>query len=343
MWNTPTALAMTLAPLKEILPRYGIDFESLARSAEIDLALLARPGQRLPSARIQKMWRLAAHESGDPLFGLRAGQLARPGIFHALGLGIVSSTSVLAALRRIERYSSVVSTNGRFVLLLDDLIASLETRRTELTIVPCTQYFDALVVTVCRILRLCAGPSAIPMLVALPYRSGIPPAEYQEEIGCPVEFDADQFAIKFDAQLAARPVLTGNLELAAEADRMAARYLEGLEPESAATRVRSLLLKAMPSGDLDQDEIARALHQSASTLQRRLRREGTTYQRLLDTTRRELAIEYLKEGEHTLADITFLLGFADQSNFTRAFRRWTGKTPREFVVRGDGPASMRAG
>ena len=56
---------------------------------------------------------------------------------------------------------------------------------------------------------------------------------------------------------------------------------------------------------------------------------------MLDTTRRELALEYLTAGEHTLADITFLLGFADQSNFTRAFRRWTGTTPRQFLTRQD--------
>ena len=116
---------------------------------------------------------------------------------------------------------------------------------------------------------------------------------------------------------------------------MAARSIEGLAPDTAATRVRALLLKAMSSGDLDQDGIALALNQSASTLQRRLRREGTTYQRVLDTTRRELALEYLTAGEHTLADITFLLGFADQSNFTRAFRRWTGTTPRQFLTRQD--------
>ena len=87
----------------------------------------------------------------------------------------------------------------------------------------------------------------------------------------------------------------------------------------------------MPSGDIDQEEIARALHQSPSTLQRRLREEGTSYQQLLDTTRHELAIDYLREGQHSLADITFLLGFSDQSNFTRAFRRWTGRTPREYL------------
>jgi AraC-like DNA-binding protein len=95
--------------------------------------------------------------------------------------------------------------------------------------------------------------------------------------------------------------------------------------------VRALILQAMPSGEIDQVDIARSLHQSTSTLQRRLRREGTSFQGLLSEIRREKALEYLRSGRHSLADITFLLGFADQSNFTRAFRRWTGKTPREFV------------
>jgi AraC-like DNA-binding protein len=87
----------------------------------------------------------------------------------------------------------------------------------------------------------------------------------------------------------------------------------------------------MPSGDFDQDGIARSLNQSASTLQRRLRSEGTTYQGLLDATRRDLALEYLRHGRHSLADVAFLLGFTEHGNFTRAFRRWTGKTPRPFL------------
>ena len=147
----------------------------------------------------------------------------------------------------------------------------------------------------------------------------------------PAEPDADHVAIVFDATRVAEPLVSGNAELAAEADRIATRCIEELAPGSAAARVRALILEAMPSGDVDQDGIARALNQSASTLQRRLREEGTSYQRLLDATRRELAVDYLKDGRHSLADITFLLGFADQSNFTRAFRRWTGKTPRQFL------------
>jgi len=331
MLNKPTALAVTLTAMKEALPRYGLDFDTLARQVGIDPELLARPNARYPSSRIQRLWQLAATESGDPAFGLHVGSLARPGMFHALGLGIVSSTSVLAALKRIARYSHVVSTNGQVVLIQQGGLASLETQPTEMTIMPTLHSRDALVVALCRMLRLSAGEVARPLRVALPQQPAAPPAAYREALQCPVEFGATNIAIVFDAQLAAQPTFSGNPELAAEADKLAARYIEGLAPDSAAARVRALLLKAMPSGEVDQDGIARALHQSASTLQRRLRQEGTSYQRLLDATRRELALEYLKEREHSLADIAFLLGFADQSNFTRAFRRWTGKTPRQYL------------
>ena len=331
MLNKPTALAMTLAPLKEVLPEYGIDFAELAGRVGIDPELLSRPDARCASSRIQKLWRLAADQSGDPLFGLRVGRHVRPGIFHALGLGIVSSTSVLSALKRIERYSSVVSTNGRFVLIQNEGLVSLAVRPTEHTVVPIPEYVDATVVAVCRMLRLCAGPAATPLEVRLPARHNASVAAYREALGCSVKFGAENVAIVYDARIAVRPVLSGNSELAAEADRMSLRYLEGQLPESTAARVRALLLNAMPSGDIDQEEIARALHQSPSTLQRRLREEGTSYQQLLDATRHDLAIDYLREGQHSLADITFLLGFSDQSNFTRAFRRWTGRTPREFL------------
>ena len=331
MLNRPTVLAVTLAPMKEALQAYGVDFLALAHRSGIDPDLLARPHARYPVSSMQKFWRLAAEASGDPHFGLCVGSLARPGIFHALGLGIVSSSSVLSALQRIERYSSVVSTNGRLVLVRQDGLVSLETRLTEVPLMPTSHTLDALVVALCRLLVLCGGPSAIPVRALLPHQPTAPPDAYRKAVGCPVEFGAANVAIVFDAQVAARPVFSGNPDLAAEADRMSARYIEGFAPDSVAARVRALLLKAMPSGDLDQDGVARALHQSASTLQRRLREEGTSFQRLLDATRREQALAYLKEGRHSLADITFLLGFADQSNFTRAFRRWTGTTPRQYL------------
>jgi AraC-like DNA-binding protein len=76
--------------------------------------------------------------------------------------------------------------------------------------------------------------------------------------------------------------------------------------------------------------VAQALHLSERTLQRRLQEEGTSYQQLLDDTRRELAQQYLATPRMTLLEIAYLLGFSEPSNFFRAFRRWFGKTPGEY-------------
>ena len=197
-----------------------------------------------------------------------------------------------------------------------------------MTLFPYTTLFRS---GLCRILVQCAGPSATPARVVFMRPRMAPAQAYREILGCPVDFDGPHIAIWFDAVAAARPVLSGNAELAAEADKLSARYIDELAPDSTAARVRALLLKAMPSGEFGRDAIARSLNQSASTLQRRLREEGATYQELLGATRHEMALEYLRQGRHSLVDVAFLLGFTDQSNFTRAFRRWTGKTPREYL------------
>jgi AraC-like DNA-binding protein len=331
MLNKPTVLAITVAPLQEALQQYGIEFDALAHRAGLDPGLLTEPNARYPAAALQKLWEFSAAQSGDPLFGFRVGNLVRPGTFHALGLGIVSSTSVIAALNRVQRYSSIVSTNGRLALLHQDGLVCLEMRPDQLSVMPTIHCVDALVVGLCRILVQCAGPSAAPARVAFIRPRPAPAHTYREIFGCPVDFDGPRIAIWFDAAAAARPVLSGNAELAAEADKLSARYIDQLSPDSTAARVRSLLLKAMPSGEFGRDAIARSLNQSSSTLQRRLRDEGSSYQELLDATRHELALDYLRQGRHSLVDVAFLLGFTDQSNFTRAFRRWTGKTPREYL------------
>jgi AraC-like DNA-binding protein len=331
MTDSPTTLAVTLVPVQQVLAERGLDFRALARRAGIDPDLPSKPDARGSVPKLQKLWRLASEESGDPLFGLRVGLAARPAVFHALGLGVMSSGTVLAALRRIERYSRLLSTNGRLVVVDRVGEVALEGRRAENQVEISVATFDAFAVILCRLLKLCAGSLGVPRRVRLPHAAPPDVTPFAEALGCPVHFDADTIAFEFDAQAARQPVPSGNPNLAAEADRLAERYLEQLEPETVAARVRALIIQAMPSGEIEQVDIARSLHQSTSTLQRRLRREGTSFQDVLTRARREKAIEYLRSGEHSLADITFLLGFADQSNFTRAFRRWTGKTPREFL------------
>jgi AraC-like DNA-binding protein len=86
----------------------------------------------------------------------------------------------------------------------------------------------------------------------------------------------------------------------------------------------------MASGELSEEDSASDLHMSRRSLQRRLAEADKTYQSLVDDTRRDLALRHIQDPAKSATDITFLLGYSQQSAFTRAFRRWTGKSPSQY-------------
>ena len=78
------------------------------------------------------------------------------------------------------------------------------------------------------------------------------------------------------------------------------------------------------------EEVASEMHMSSRTLKRKLQQLGTSYQKLLDDLRKGLAVEYLTQSGRSVDDIALALGYSDASNFARAFRRWTGKSPSDY-------------
>lgn len=98
----------------------------------------------------------------------------------------------------------------------------------------------------------------------------------------------------------------------------------------AVDRARGALVDLMPSGRTGAEDVALALGISRSTLQRRLREEGTTYQAVLDATRRDMALRYLKKTTLRADEIASVLAYRDANSFSRSFRRWTGVSPMEF-------------
>ena len=94
--------------------------------------------------------------------------------------------------------------------------------------------------------------------------------------------------------------------------------------------VRRLLNEALRGGDPGLSTVSKRLGLSVRSLQRKLKENGTSHQGLLDDLRHELSREYLLQSGMSVVDVAFLLGFSDPSAFHRAFRRWTGLTPREF-------------
>lgn len=121
--------------------------------------------------------------------------------------------------------------------------------------------------------------------------------------------------------------------LASMLDRLVEDELERLDGARTAARVRRMLQAASGLADPRREQIAAALHLSDRTLQRRLQEEGTSFQRLLDETRRERAQLLLRQPQTSLKRAAELLGFEDQSNLVRACRRWFGLSPGQYRSR----------
>jgi len=129
------------------------------------------------------------------------------------------------------------------------------------------------------------------------------------------------------------PLPTAHAELAEVHERIACEHLQRLDPAQTCHRVRAVIIRHLPDGEPRRSKIAAILGMSERTLHRRLAAEGTSFQRLLDDTRRELAQHHLSQREVSLADAAYLLGFSDQSSFFRAARRWFGTSPRHYRLR----------
>jgi AraC-like DNA-binding protein len=174
-------------------------------------------------------------------------------------------------------------------------------------------------------------------LVAVELAFAAPPssAEHQRIFECPVRFGAVRSAMRLGraawdtASSRADPDLFGVL-----ADH--ARILgEKVPSEPRPMReVRQAIVEQLKGGNPSLEGVARQLAMSPRTLQRRLREHGLRYADLLDSTRAGAAMTYLTDRQLSVAEIAYLLGFAEQSSFNHAFKRWTGQAPNEYRKRG---------
>ncbi len=130
------------------------------------------------------------------------------------------------------------------------------------------------------------------------------------------------------------PICLANPQLLETLEQFAQNLLHKLYfadtcSDKVARRIGTMLFRGDKIGI---DIVSKDLAQSSRSLQNRLKVEGTSFQKLFDQVRKELALNYLKDGDTAISEIAFLLGFSEQSAFNHAFKRWTGTTPRKFAT-----------
>jgi len=145
--------------------------------------------------------------------------------------------------------------------------------------------------------------------------------------GCEVVYGAEVNVIAFHLSQAREVLPRQNPALAQASDKVADDYIADMEHHDVLSRARVGLIALLASGEPSRGALAKHLHISERTLTRRLSEADTSFRDLLDRTRKELALGYIRQPRYSVADVTYLLGFSDQSNFARSFKRWTGQSP----------------
>jgi len=327
----PTTLSATARLIAETLETdYSVDPSPVFLRADLDISQLSVPGARYPSRSMQALWRAAVEATQDPCFGLFAGRRIRPS-FHALGFSWIASQSLLGALRRLCRYHDVITTIPISMNIIEaDDCYEMTIDYLDPQYVPEIASIDALVMAIVQLCRAATDSNFAPLSIAFKRSDRGSIRTYVDTLGCPVTTDAEHITIRFDRETLEKPLPGINLELAKANDSVVEKYLASLDSQAVTSKVRELLIVLLPSGHSSQSRIAGQMNRSLSTLQRQLSQEGTNYREIRDETRRQLATEYVRESKLSLSQIAYMLGFSDQSNFSRAFRRWTGVPPRDF-------------
>ena len=247
--------------------------------------------------------------------------------FHALGYGMSASSTLKEAFERVKRYCHVVSdaVDYRFFKSGPNYQFVIEP-------VPGVPFesIDALVGAYLRMCRSLLGRDHSPLLIELRRPQPAVADDFHRLLRAPIVFGAEHNRLTFDAETIERPLDSGNPELARHSDAIANQYLARADRHNIEARVREVIAHRLEGSEPSQEDVAELLNVSARTLQRKLGDAGTSFKEILDETRRALALAYLSELQHSVGDVTYLLGFSCASSFTRAFRRWTGRSPSDW-------------
>ena len=332
MLYEPTTLASLVGLLATSLrEEYGIDPAPIYAQAGVPLSPPESPQLRYPLAKIRKLWELGKEASGDETIGLKTGRYAKPAQFYAFGYSWMASSTLLGALQRLTRYYQLMSTASVEVSLTETADSyALSTIYPEESKSPPKEGIDCGMTALLALCDIIAEKEIRPLRVELTCPPTVHPDAYRDALRAPIQFNADIGTFHFDKETLREPLCHGAPDVAKVTDKIAERYIETLDPTKVASQVRRLLIALLPSGKADQALVSSRLNRSTSSLQRQLQSEGLSYRDVLESTRRSLAENYLRDKKHSYAQIAYLIGFSDQSNFSRAFKRWTSLSPKQY-------------
>ena len=309
----------------------GVDAAALLRGAGIDPDGPWDPRAMIPAALYYDLLERIAAQVDVSDLPVRTGASMRLDEYGALGLAFKAATTLGASYARVARYARLWTSVVEYELRPDPrgtlfILHRPGERRLGLRL--SNEATLASAVAIAR--QVSPGPVA-PLEVLLRHAAPKSIAAHEDWFGCPVRFAADLDGLLFSPETLAQPNILGDVGIS----RFLLSHLDKELSEMAdaaplIAEAQDAIAQALSEGAPKMADIARGLGLSARSLHRRLAEHGMSFQTLTEKTRRDLAEGLLRDERHTLAEIAFLTGFAEQSSFTRAFKRWVGVTPASY-------------
>ncbi|RJG12952.1 AraC family transcriptional regulator [Pseudomonas cavernicola] len=334
----PLASSVSVAYLQGLLDylgRQGVEPCALLAQAQLTPAILAQRDQRVAAMAYLELLSRGVALTGDQHLGLHLGEAVRPGYYGVLGYLLMSCATLADALHRQARYAALVGNLGR-VDLADEpprpglepqvahswqpLLPQQQRLLSEETLAGWTTFGHWI-----------TGLDMPPTEVRFQHPAPPDTSEHQRIFRCPVLFAQADNALVFPKRLLQAPLGQADAQVRQMLDGYADRLLNELKQgQRLLDRARFELARQLAAQGPDLEQLAQVLALSPRTLQRRLREAGLSFSQLVDETRQQLVLHYLRDPTLELADIAFFVGFSELGSLVRAFRRWTGQSPAEY-------------
>lgn len=316
----------------------GVDKAALLRSVGLELHGPVDPSHMIEDTEYYAfLERAAAIDPDATTLPLRVGGAMRCDDYGAFGLAWKSATTLRGSYERAVRHALVLTSvsrheveetfNGAYMHLHREGDRRLGLRLSN----------EATVASIATISREVSSQPFRPEAVYFQHEAPGDVTDHEAWFGCPVHFGSRRDALLVSGGTLRTPNRLGDASISSFFDAHLAAEISRLDDEIPLDRqVRKHISTSLSEGVPTLSDVARRLGMSGRTLQRRLSEHDSSFQTLVDDSRRDLALRLLRHTDFSLIEVTFMTGFSEQSAFTRAFKRWAGQTPRAFRLEAQG-------
>jgi AraC-like DNA-binding protein len=316
--------------LPDVLTELGVEPRRAFANADVDAGLFDNPECTIDYQALGRLLTVCVKLTGCAHFGLLVGARATIGSFGHLGALMRHSPTVGEALRVLLLHLYLHDRIAVPVLLQPEPATALLGYSTTTTgMESVDQLYDGAIAIAFKLLLELCGPAWKPAVVQFAYRPRAGATPYRHVFGVPVRFDAEVSGIAFSATWLKQPIDGADPAEHALVSHAIEQY-KAMNPAPFAQQVQRVVHQLVLAGALSSASVAGLFAISERALRLRLHANGTNLHAIVETTRHALAKQLMQDTRLSLAEVAAALGYAGPSGFSRAFRNWTGMSPRQW-------------